>query len=383
MILVYELLFWICVSIILYTFVGYLLLLKIVSLFENFKKVKNINNRYSVTLLISAYNEEKVIEEKLINSLKLEYENLQIIVSSDGSSDQTIEKTSKYLSDKVKVLNYLEHRGKNSAINDSVSKIDTDLIIFSDADVLYKSDCIEKLVASFSNDVGCVVGEYKFLDSSTSPTSQGEGLYWKYEILLRKLEGNIGSLLVSSGSVCAIRRDLFSPLNTSGAADDMQIPIEILSKGYSVVYEEDAIAYLKTATDLKDEFRRKIRIINQGLYTFKVLKDKIKGFTLVQFISHKCLRWLLGIWAILLYLSNLLLLNKDITFNFYGLIFIMQNIFYLLAIIGYIIKNKKNVSKIFYIPFYFSMISITGIVALFQYFTGGRYVKWEKAESAR
>lgn len=378
-----KFLFWFLIFLVIYIFIGYIIILKLRFLLLK-KKFDKINpHKPSVTLLISAHNEEKVIAEKIENSLKIDYENLHIVVSSDGSLDDTVHKAKQYISDKLTVYDYKEKRGKNAAINDSVAKIATDIIIFSDADVMYSPDCVSRLIERFTDGVGCVVGEYKFMNEAGSPIGKGESLYWRYEVLTRELESKTGSLLVASGSVCAIRKELFIKLDTTGVADDFQIPVEIAYQGYAVLYEKKAIAYLKPASQLSDEFRRKVRIINQGLWGYKVLGKRIKGFRLLQFISHKWLRWFLGIWFNIIYFSNLFLLDLTNFLGFYNIVFLIQTLFYVFALIGYLLRDSNSLFKIFYIPMYFCMIGTAGWVALVKYLKGQTFASWDKPESAR
>ncbi len=383
MIVYFKILFYTLIFLIIYIIFGYQLILRL-KIFYN-KKIINKFNREkpSVTLLISVYNEEKVIDKKIKNSLALDYKNMNIIVSSDGSTDKTNEISKKYLSENLHVFAYKNNRGKNSAINDSISKITSDIVVLSDANVLYKKDCICRLVERFSDRVGCVVGELKLQNESMSSIGEGEVKYWAYESNIKELESELGSVLVSNGSVCAIRRKLFTQLNFDGIADDFQIPMDIAYNGYYVVYEKKALGFEKTTTDLKEELNRKIRIINQGLLGFQLLRNRIKGFRLFQFISHKFLRWFIGIWAILVFISNFVLVDFVDLFNIYNVLFFGQNIFYILASVGYILKNIKKLHLIFYGPMYICMICIAGIIALIKYFKGYRFEKWEKAESSR
>lgn len=378
--LVFKIIFWSLIALNLYIFLGYPLVLWISKFFMRNDYDDLSNENPTVTLLISVYNEEKIIAEKLKNSLLIDYPGLQIVVSSDGSTDRTVEIANEFKQDNLKVFEYRENRGKNAALNASVAQIDSNIVVFSDANVLYHKDCIRRLVERFSENVGCVVGELRYENFDESATAEGEVLYWKYEYIIKDLESRLGKLLISNGGVCAIRRDLYPELYLHGIADDFQIPIEIAADGYAVVYEKNAIGFEKTATDLHDEFNRKVRIVNQGLLGYNILKKKITGFRFLQFISHKWLRWFLGIWAIGIFLSNLMIINQSV---FYQSFFYLQVLFYIFALIGYLLRKTDYKFMIFYIPMYFCTVNVAGLVALVKYLRGDTFERWKKAESAR
>jgi len=379
--------FWILIFLILYSYVGYPSILFVLEFLRKHKRSdeeeKSGYDYPTVSLIISAYNEEKVIEKKIENSLELDYpkDRLKIIVVSDGSTDNTDSITRKYSTkfDNVKLVRVKKHCGKNIALNEALPNTSGEIIVFSDANSMYKKDAIKNLVKQFSKKkVGCVIGELKYVNTDSSNVSQGEGLYWRYESFIKILESCLRLLLAGNGSIFAIRKELYSVLEPD-VPNDLQIPLEIGHKGYEVIYEPKAIAIEKTTESLREEFKGKRRIINRGLIGFLKLRKKVKGLKLFGFISHKLLRWLGGIFLILIFLLNVFLWD----FNFYRIIFLLQLIFYGSAGVGVYLQWKEIRCRIFYIPFYFCLVNLAALVALFEFLLGKRYSIWEKASTTR
>jgi cellulose synthase/poly-beta-1,6-N-acetylglucosamine synthase-like glycosyltransferase len=373
-----KIVFWTAVAIVAYIYFGYPLLLALWSIFKKEKREKKeIVPR--ITLIVSAYNEEKIIERKIENSLELNYpkDRLEIIVVSDGSTDNTdgIVKGCSSKFDNVKLVRVGGRSGKNIALNKVLPHTSGDITVFSDANSMYEGDAIRNLVNYFGKkEIGCVIGELKYVNTDSSNVSQGQGLYWKYESFIKRLESRLGLLLVGNGSIFAIRKELY-PLLEPGVPNDLQTPLEIGHRGYQVIYEPKAVAIEKAAISSREEFRKKVRIINRGLMGFLKLRKKVKGWRLFGFISHKLLRWLAGIFLILIFLSNIFLVG----FNLYRILFLLQLLFYGLAGMGTYFQSRRIRCGIFCVPFYFFLINLASFVALFEFLLGKRYFIWEKA----
>jgi len=370
-----------CILLITYTYAIYPLVLAFMGLFKREKHVVDDNYIPTVALIISAYNEEKIIREKLENSLGLDYpkDRLKIVVASDGSDDLTNEIVSEYTGDRVVLKSFERRQGKSATLNRAILGLEEDILVFSDANAFYEKDAIRKLVRNFADpETGCVVGRLIYL-TNHSYVGRGESLYWRYESLLNKLESKLGSVLVGTGTIFAIRRELFSPV-ISSVANDFQLPAVVASKGYAVVYEPEAIAYEKPTYYFSEEFNRKKRIIVRGLTGFKYLKDDFGGsFRLFQFVSRKLLRWWIGPSLPVLYISNVFLLHNPVFVSF----FILQNLFYVLAVVGAFLRRGNIQSKFLFVPFYFVMVNSAATVAIFTYLLGKRLSAWEKAETTR
>ena len=376
-----KLLFFAVIVVILYVYAGYPLILFCIGLFRK-RRANGAGDRIpSVALIISAHNEERIIRDKIENSLKLDYpkDRLKIVIASDGSLDGTNDVVRQYEGMNIVLKSFDRREGKSSTLNRAVLGLDEDIIVFSDANAFYKEDAIKKLVAGFDTDsVGCVVGRLVYLDNN-SYVGKGESLYWRYESLLNRLESRIGSVLVATGTIFAIRRELFRPV-IKDVANDFQLPAEVADQGYDVVYAGEAIAYEKSTYFSREEFARKRRIIVRGLTGFGYLKNSFGGrVRILQFVTRKLLRWWIGAMLPLLYVSNLVLVGSPIFLT----IFILQNIFYIFAVVGSTLRRGKVQSRIFFIPFYFVLVNGAALTAILTYLGGRRCSAWEKAETTR
>lgn len=367
--------------IVVYMYFGYPALLTVLSAFKKERREKK-DIAPMVTLIISAYNEEKIIEKKIENSLELNYpkDRLEIMVISDGSVDNTDGIVRGYSSkfDNVRLLRVEGRGGKNVALNRGLPHTSGDIIVFSDANSMYEGDAIKNLIEHFSKkEVGCVVGQLKYMNTENSDAGQGEALYWKYESFIKRLESRLGLLLVGNGSIFAIRKELY-PVLEPDVPNDLQIPLEIGHNSHEVIYEPKAIAAEELAKSLTEEFKRKVRVINRGLIGFLKLRKKVKGLRLFGFISHKLLRWLADIFLILIFVSNMFLIG----FSSYRIIFLLQLIFYGSAGVGLYFQWKRIRCRIFYPPFYFCLVNLTAFIASLEFLLGKRYSAWEKISTA-
>ena len=376
-----KILFFAVLGCIAYSYAGYPLLLLVIGIFRRKKKESGEERYPSVALIISAYNEERVIREKVENSLKLDYprDRLRIIVASDGSIDGTNDIVREYEGKGVQLRAFEKREGKSATLNRSVLGIEEEILVFSDANSFYQENALKKLVRGFMNDrVGCVVGRLIYLDN-LSYVGRGEGIYWRYESYLNKLESRLGSVLVATGTIFAIRRELFRPV-LQDVANDFQIPAEVAMQGYNIIYEPEAIAYEQSTYFCKEEFSRKRRIIVRGLTGYRHLRSSFGGpLRTFQFISRKLLRWWVGPMLPVLYLSNIPLLGETP----FLVIFVLQTLFYLFAAVGAILRRGVVRSRVFLVPFYFVIVNIAALAAIVTYFAGHRLSSWEKAETTR
>jgi poly-beta-1,6-N-acetyl-D-glucosamine synthase len=368
-------------GIIVYAYAGYPLVLYCIGIFRG--KRTHADDAYCprVIFIISAHNEERIIREKIENSLALEYpkDKLRIVVASDGSVDATNDIVREYESRGVILKAFERREGKSATLNRTVLGLEGDILVFSDANAFYRDDAIHKLVRNMADEeIGCVVGKLVYL-SNHSYVGKGESLYWRYESLLNGLEGRLHSVLVGTGTIFAVRRDLFSPL-IRDVANDFQLPAEVASRGYGVVYEREAIAYERSTFFFREEFSRKRRIIVRGLTGFRALRGNFGGaFRIFQFLSRKLIRWWIGPLLPVLYAASLVLLSHPACFA----LFVLQSLFYVLAIVGAILRRGGVQSRILFIPFYFVMVNAASFAAIMKYLCGGRLTSWEKAETTR
>ena len=376
----WELLFWGSIALILYTYLGYPIALYLIGRLRPRKSRVVGGELPSVCLLVSAFNEDAVIREKIENSLALDYpsDRFQILIASDGSEDNTVNIAREYVEHGVRLYHHAQRLGKSAVLNHVVPTLEQDIIVFTDANAMLEPDAIARLVDRFNESVGCVVGRSRYVNTDASCAGSGEGLYWKYESLVWKLESDLNSLLVGAGALISIRRHLFRELFTD-VANDFQIPMDVSMLGSGVVYEPAAIVTERVPIEWREEFDRKARIVLRGITGFSALRSRIRGFRRWQFISHKFLRWMVGVLALGTLVANLAL---ALTSPFYAATLGLQLVFYTLALMGWRHRGGAP-SRYQYVPFYFTMVNFAATVALFRFATGRRQALWEKAESTR
>lgn len=289
---------WTAIGLMAYVFVGYPGLLWLFSKLRP-RPLLQQNITPSVTLLISAFNEAHVIGRKIENALALDYprERLEIMVISDASSDATDEIVRSY-ADRGVVLHRMPQRGgKTLGLNAGVERARSEILVFSDANIIYRPDALRKLVRNFADPaVGCVTGDSRYEESAQSAAHQEEDTYWGYERFIRACESRIGSTVGGDGAIFAIRRALYRPL-AHDAINDLVIPLRIVLEGHRAVFEPEAVGVEPSAGSFKREFRRKRRIVNRswrGVMGLQgVLSPLRSGVFAWQVWSHKVLRWLI------------------------------------------------------------------------------------------
>lgn len=367
-----EILFWISGFALLYTYVGYPLLLRYWPKSEVLKDEQINHPAYepAISIVIPVYNEGAIIREKIENTLSLDYpkDKKEILLVSDGSTDHTHEISQEYEKEGVKLIQQLIRRGKAGALNLGIQLAKNEIVIFSDASIMLEKDAVRMIVRKFRNlGIGCISGE------DHMPGGSEEGAYGEYELALRNLESRVGSIVGASGCFYAQRRFLCKPFK-EGMAPDFFSVLETVAEGYRAVTEPEAIGVMKTVKEQKGEFHRKVRTYLRGittLFDFKHLLNPCRyGMFSLQLISHKLLRWLSWLFLVLLFLSNIILIDTA----FYLSIFIIQTTFYAFAVIGWLVSSKP---MIFRLPFFFSMVNLSAMVAWSKYIMGFRQEIWE------
>lgn len=288
---------WGALTIIGYVYVGYPAVLWFLSRVRC-RDVQRENFLPSVTLIISAFNEGRSISAKLENSLTLDYPKdlLYVLVVSDASTDETDCIVGKYVGKRVSLLRTPERGGKTSGLNAAMQRVHSEIVVFSDANILYQKDAVRCLVRSFADQtVGCVTGNSCYSDRQSSAAHEQENTYWGYERFIRTLESRVGSTVGGDGAMFAIRRDLYLPLSAE-AINDFVTPLQIVARGYRAVFEAIAIGFEPSAGNFRGEFRRKRRIVNRSWWGImsvpEVLSPCQTGIFAWQVWSHKVLRWL-------------------------------------------------------------------------------------------
>lgn len=392
---IYEITFWLCLFIVFYTYVGYgILLYLLVKIKERFIFHKPSFTIPSdalphMTLFITAYNEESVVNEKMQNSLGLDYpvNKLHILWVTDGSNDKTNELLK--LWKEAKVLYQTERLGKTAAINRGMQYVSTPIVIFTDANTNLNTEALIEIANAFTNPkVGCVAGEKRIIvKEKDNAASGGEGIYWKYESALKSLDSRLYSTVGAAGELFAIRRELFEEMNADTLLDDFTLSLRIAMRGYTIKYCAEAYAMETGSADMHEEEKRKVRIAAGGLqsmWRLRALLNPIKYKWLsFQYLSHRVLRWSITPIALFLLIPlNIILVNDNTKFP-YILFLVLQAIFYIMGTCGYIISKKQITSKILFIPYYFLFMNLN-------VFRGGFYLlrhcnntgTWEKAQRA-
>ena len=343
--------FWGSLSLLVYSYFIYPFILR---LFASPKGIEPTTPEQwaSVDIIIAAYNEESCIKERIYNALAQDYSGkLQILVASDGSHDKTGEIIESFEDERVQAFNFELNRGKISVLNDLVAKSSADILVFTDANTDFNSDAVATLVKSFSGNVGAVSGE---LILETEDGNQNlDGLYWRYEQFLKKCESELGSLLGANGAIYALKRELYLPLPTDTIVDDFCIVMNVKKQGFDVLYNDNAIAKEEVAPSLGDEVGRRIRI---GIGNYKAFFANLwalsptNGLLSWCYWSHKVLRWFAPHLMLLVFISNLFLLENTI----YMFVFIMQIVFYGVAWLGQKrINNNEKVNGVIAIVSFF------------------------------
>ena len=336
----------------------------------------------TVTLVIAAYNEEDVIEEKIENSLQLEYpeDKLRIIVFSDESSDRTDEIVRSYRDSGIELRRIEGRVGKTECQNQVAAELESDIIVFSDANSMYEADSIKKLVDGFDSGVGCVVGELRYEDQSDV---EGESFYWRYEQVIKKLESKFNSLVTGNGSIYAVRRSSYVPLSRD-AISDFAEPLAIVSNGETVKYATGAVAWEQTGDSVESEQSRRTRIVTRCWHTvasFAELLNPVRHpLFSFELVSHKILRWLSPVLLLVVFLSNLALVLTASSMVF-TLLFAMQLLFYLCAVIGWAGDRLGfQTMVLFHVPYYFLVSNYGMFVGLANFVKGRNIVTWETAD---
>ena len=334
-----------------------------------------------VSLIIAAYNEEKVIEAKIQNSLKLDYPEklFELIVVSDGSDDSTPEIVKKYSDQGVVNLHSPERKGKSAALNRAAEHARGDILVFSDANNDFSDDAIKHLVKHFNDEkVGAVTGAKKIYQNNSREASKGDGLYWNYESAIKKAESHLGSITAAEGEILAVRKSTFKSIDPTLINDDAAITFDLVKSGYRVLYEANAIAYEQASIDLVDDINVKIRMTSGGFQTISREKKFLfppRSWFAFSFISHKVLRWLAPHLLILIFFLSIISLDNTLVKGF----LFLQILFYLISIYGWFIR-KAYLPGWVYIPMYFSVMNVALFLGFIRYFNKSQGVNWTKAK---
>lgn len=278
----------------------------------------------------------------------------------------------------------VERKGKIHQVNRTVQQATGDIIVFTDADTKLNSDAIKNLTRHFSDSqVGCVAGEKRIRKSEGSSSGEGEGLYWKYESFLKKLDSELYTTVGAAGELFAVRRELLEQEIPSNAIiEDFVLSLRIAGSGYRVIYEPDAFAEEAPTAGIGAEYKRKRRITAGGFQAIWWLRELLNPFKFrvlsFQFISHRVLRWAVIPFLLPFILAvNIALMDNHFI---YQSVLAMQIMFYSFAAVGLLLELNKKKIRLFTLPFFFAMMNFSAYAGLVRLLNGKQSVLWEKAE---
>lgn len=373
-----KIIFWLILGILFYTYLGYPIFILLLSFFFK-NKIQKGDIEPNVTFLITAYNEEKNIREKLKNTLSLDYpiERLEIIVASDSSEDRT-EEIVREFTDKGVILHRVEGRvGKTETQNQTLTIAKGDIIIFSDATTKYKKDAIRKIVRNYNDpSIGAVSGRYEYVNPTGAPVGLGTILFWKYENSVKSRQTRIKTVTGCCGCIYSVRKSLYEPLPREIISDLVE-PLKILEKGYRIAFEPEAVAYEETTETYEEEFGMRVRVISRGMvglwYMQKLFNPFQYGFVTFQLFSHKVLRWMIPFMLPFLLISNLFLTGHP----FYTLTLVAQILFYIGAMGGFLLDKMGKKAKLLALPLYYCVVNAASVAAFFRTVFGKKVIVWK------
>jgi len=378
--IVFSYIFWTAMGLVVYTQILYPMLILLAARSRNSGEDASAEPASwpMVSLIIPAYNEEAVLEEKLRNALALDYpaEKLEIVVASDASDDRTAEIAESYHSKGVQLLLFTERRGKASVLNDAITETDAEILFLCDANVMFRPDALKRMVAHFQNDqVGAISGDVR-LNSKYSNFGIGESLYYKIERKIHEGESRIGSMMGVDGGMYVIRRELFLPLDADTILDDFVTSMNVLQQGSRIFYEKNAIANENGTPTARQEYRRRIRLTAGAVQTVwrRKYPSIFNPILFWQFVSHKLLRWLEPIFLLVLLLSNSVLLSIH---PVYVGLFLIQVAFYGIACVA-VYSLRLRETKLGGIVFYFAMSHVAMAYGLWKGIFNTQRVTWNR-----
>jgi cellulose synthase/poly-beta-1,6-N-acetylglucosamine synthase-like glycosyltransferase len=373
-----EVVFWLSAAALFYTYAGYPLLLAFVSAIRPLR-VKRGEVEPTITVIITAYNEERDLASKLENTLALDYprELLEIIVASDCSTDRTDEIVRDFAAQGVRLHRQEKRLGKTAAQNAAVEKATGEIILFSDATSLYQPDALKAIMPSFADPtVGCVAGRLIYVDPAETHIGRGARSYWNYETFLKRHESRACSLIGASGCLYAVRKSAYVPLYNE-ACSDFIIATKMVEQGLRAVYEPNAVCTEETNQRSDKEMKMRVRIIAQtftDLWRHAAMMNPFKsGFYAIQLLSHKVMRYLVPFFLMAIFAASAALASSPS----YRMFFLAQVVCYGFAALAWVLEKAGIRVRLFAIPQYFVLTNIASLLAMYQFARGERYAHWE------
>ena len=373
--------FWAALFLVVYTYLIYPVLLWLLAAGRKMPEYAPLSEWPAVSLIIAAHNEEAVLRAKLENALAMDYpvERLDIIVVSDASTDDTDRIAAEFAERGVRLHRQEVRSGKTEAQNAGVRLARGQFLAFSDANSMYASSALKRLLAPFADErIGCVCGELQYANPDEQGAGKGEGLYWRYEQFLKRRESLLSSTLGANGAIYALRRELFVELR-GDIISDFVAPLGAWRRGFRIAYEPKAVATEYSSVRFGDEFRRRRRIVSRSLYGLwteaGVLNPFAHFFFAFQMFSHKLLRWFVPVWLLVVLAVNIPLATDE----YYGILLALQVAFYGLAALGFLLPERLGRYWLFYVPTYFTATNLGTLLGLLSFLMGRRHRVWQPA----
>jgi len=386
---------WICLAIIFYNYIGYGIILMLITGIKRLAKASNSTKTAkkngcdefpAVTVVVAAYNEEDIIEKKIHNCLSLNYplDKISFIFITDGSEDSTPTIVAQY--PQIHLLHQSARQGKTAALNRAMEFVSTPITIFCDANAMLNKSAICRLVRHYQDlKTGGVSGEKKVIIKNSLGSSETcEGFYWKYESLLKRLDSELYTVAGAAGELFSIRTSLWAPLPKNIILDDFVISTRINFNGYRIAYEPHAYASELPSVSIEEERKRKVRMSAGAFQAMLYLKQIFNVFEhpvlFFQFFSHRILRWTLTplSFPTLLITNILALIYSGNQFLF--ILLILQMLFYLVVAIGALFNSGSGFSKPFRLCYYLVFMNWTVYLGFWRFLRGKQSVVWEKAK---
>lgn len=372
--------FWLLIGTILYAYVGYPPTVALAGRLLD-RKVRKGAVTPSMSVIVAAFNEADGIVDRIRNILGSRYpaDRLEVIVASDGSTDDTVALASGVGSKRVRILD-LPRRGKAAALADAARHATGEVLVFTDANTVFRPDALAVLGFNFADtDVGGVAGRTRYLvDDGAPPAGRGEDLYWRYDTWLKSLETRTGSVVSAHGGMYAIRRELFQPVEDPAVTDDFAISTAVVAQGRRLVFEPDAIGYEAPMAQSGSEFRRRVRLMTRGLRGALLRRELLNpfqhGFYSVALGSRKVLRRLVPLTFPALFVLSCLLASSGFVYATFAAAQVAVG---LLAATGWALRGRPvGRHPILYVPFFFALANVAAVTALANVLRGNRIERW-------
>jgi len=383
-----EYVLWISCFIVFYNYAGYAIIAFVINLYKKKKNSGGSQPFYpTVSFIVAAFNEEDCIEKKIQNSLEQEYplDRIEYIFITDGSTDSTPDIIEKY--PQVRLLHSNIRLGKAAALNRAVNAAKNDILLFSDANTFLNPEATQKIAAHYVDiTVGGVAGEKKVMtpENDTENVGASEGLYWKYESFLKKLDSDFYSVVGADGELFSVRKELYEMVPAEVVLDDFIISMKVAQKGFRIIYEPQAYAMELPSFSIKDEKKRKVRIAAGGFQAMAMLPEALAFWKHPRlsflYISHRVLRWTLSPLCLILAFISSYILSRYVTNPVYKAIFLLQVAFYVGALIAYLSPTVTKYLKILKLPYYFIFMNISVFQGFFRFLRKKQPPTWEKAK---